>query len=189
MKRLLCVLLAAALLAGCALLLLPDDCLPETLRREAEKLQSLLKPEPRPETDSRPCEVLYAIDGDTLLLLVDGEKTTVRLIGIDAPESVHPETENNSPEGVLAAQRMRELVSGRKVTLEYDAERTDRFGRTLAYVYADGVLLEDYMLSEGLARAMSLEPNTRYEHHFAKLEREAEKAGAGFWGTGFYALP
>ncbi len=193
MKRLLCILLAAGLLAGCALVLLPPARLPEALRpaaealrREAEKIHKLLNPQPRPETDAETYEVLYAIDGDTLLLLMDGKKTTVRLIGIDAPESVHPEPENNSPEGVLAAQRLRELTDGQRVTLEYDAEKTDRFGRTLAYVYSDGTLLEDLMLSEGLARAMPLEPNTRYENHFSELELEAEKAGAGFWGTGFY---
>lgn len=193
-KRILPVLLAAAVLACCVLCFLPGHMLPQALRPAAEavrqgvqQFRQLLQPEPVPDPDADSYEVLYAIDGDTLLLLMNGEKATVRLIGIDAPESVHPEAEKNTPEGSRAAQRMRELTAGRRVALEYDAERVDRYGRTLAYVWLDGTLLEDLLLSEGLARTMPMEPNTRYERHFARLEEKAEKEGAGFWGTGFFS--
>ena len=194
MKRVFLALLTAVVLACCALCFLPERSLPEALRPAAEAVRQVvrqfwqrLRPEPVPDPDADSCEVLYAVDGDTLLLLINGEKVTVRLIGIDAPESVHPEAEKNTPEGSLAAQRLRELTSERRVTLEYDAQQTDRYGRTLAYVYLDGTLLQDRLLSEGLARTIPLEPNTRYEDHFARLEEKAEKEGAGFWGTGFFS--
>ena len=72
------------------------------------------------------------------------------------------------------------------MSLEYDQELTDRYGRTLAYVYVDGELLEDILLREGLAVTLVMEPNIRYQKHFEEIENQARKSGAGFWGTGFF---
>ena len=115
-----------------------------------------------------------------------GTEVTIRLIGIDAPESVHPEVEKNTPEGEQAALWLKQYMAGKRVTLEYDQELNDRFGRTLAYVYVDGFMLEDVLLTMGLARTLTMEPNTRYQHHFELLEKEAREGGSGFWGTGFF---
>ena len=97
------------LLGVTVLCFLPERSLPEALRPAAEavrqavrQLRERLRPEPVPDPDADSCEVLYAVDGDTLLLLINGEKVTVRLIGIDAPESVHPEAEKNTQPGGAA---------------------------------------------------------------------------------------
>lgn len=195
MKKLLCVLLICVLLAGSALYWFPDR-LPEPLRPASWMLRhwvhtleeriDRLYPQPEASPDLLSFEVIRAIDGDTLLISMYGAEVSVRLIGVDAPESVHPEAEKNTPEGELASAWMKHYISGRRVTLEYDQELTDQYGRTLAYVYTDGVLVEDVLLLTGMARTLTMEPNTRYQHHFEQMEKQAREGGSGFWGTGFY---
>lgn len=192
MKKLIAVLLLVLLAAGCVLMFFPDRLPPQlapasrALRELKESVERKWFPQPEPSPDAPTYAVICAIDGDTLLLSLDGTETTVRLIGVDAPESVHRIAEKNTPEGKTASQWMKQLVEGKRVSLEYDQERTDQYGRTLAYVYVDGVMLEDALLAAGMARTLTMEPNTRYQHHFETLEKEARESGAGFWGSGFF---
>ena len=192
MKKLLSVLLLGALLAACGLCFFPDK-LPEPLVPASQRIRQWVReaerrlfPEPEAATGVPDYEVIRAIDGDTLLISLFGNETAVRLIGVDAPESVHPDEEKNTPEGALASLWMKNYIAGKRVTLEYDQELTDRYGRTLAYVYTDGMLVEDALLAAGMARTLTMEPNIRYQHHFEQLEKQARAGGAGFWGTGFF---
>ena len=192
MKRLIAILLVLAVLAVGVLYFFPDRMPPalqsatRIVHNWVDNIRRLVWPEPEADPDEQACKVLYVIDGDTLVISVAGEKTTVRLIGVDAPESVHPDAEKNTPEGEQASQWLEHLVTGRLVTLEYDEEMTDRYGRTLAYVYLDGVLLQDALLTAGLARTLTMEPNTRYQRHFEQIEKKAEENNTGFWDTGFF---
>lgn len=192
MKKILVFLLILAVLAGCLLYFfpssLPRQLLPAsyTVREWVQSIEKRIWPEPEPEPDVLSYEVICAIDGDTLLINMFGQEVTVRLIGVDAPESVHPDAEKNTPEGELASLWMKRFIAGKRVTLEYDQERKDQYGRTLAYVYTGGMLVEDVLLAAGMARTLTMEPNTRYQHHFEMLEKEAREGGSGFWGTGFY---
>ncbi len=194
--KLLSALLVLTALCCAALLYLAEYCpeyVPEPLypasqqlRRWADGLERRIHPEPEPSPDALSYEVVHVIDGDTILISILGVETTVRLIGIDAPESAHRDTEKNTAEGKQAALFLNQFVTGKRVTLEYDEEAKDRYGRTLAYVYADGMMLEDVMLTMGMARTLTMEPNTRYQHHFEMLEKEAREGGTGFWGSGFF---
>ena len=185
------LLAVLVLLTAGALFFLPDSRIPaplvpasEALREAVGSIASRLDPQP-----SAPVElyrVIRVIDGDTLLIRKGGEEINVRLIGIDAPESVHWDETKNTPEGEIASAWLKSYMAEKKVALEYDEELTDRFGRTLAYVYADGLLLEDEILRAGMAVTLVMEPNTKYTKHFAAVEREAREAGVGFWGTGFF---
>ena len=74
------------------------------------------------------------VDGDTILVRIDGRRERVRYIGIDTPESVKPGARVQCF-GKAAAAANRRLVAGREVRLAYDAEARDRYGRLLAYVY------------------------------------------------------
>lgn len=192
MKKLLIFLLALVILAGCLLYFfpsqLPSRLLPAShaVREWVQGIENIIWPEPEASPDLLSCEVICAIDGDTLLISMSGQEVTVRLIGVDAPESVHPEAEKNTPEGELASLWMKQFINGKRVTLEYDQELKDQYGRTLAYVYTDGRLVEDVLLAAGMARTLTMEPNTRYQHHFEMIEKEARDGGSGFWGTGFY---
>lgn len=139
-----------------------------------------------------PYAVAWVKDGDTLTVIVDGTETTVRMIGVDTPESVNPDESKNTPEGKEASNFTKDLIPvGSNVWLEYDQGRTDKYDRTLAYVYlsdnkdisntAQAVLLE-----AGMARCMPIEPNTRYRNEFAEIEQKAIENGSGFWAIDFW---
>ena len=80
-------------------------------------------------------EVVRVVDGDTIIVDIDGTETRVRLIGVDTPESVHPDDTLNSERGKIASDFTSALLTGKQVYLEYDKEMTDKYGRTLAYVF------------------------------------------------------
>jgi micrococcal nuclease len=118
------------------------------------------------------------IDGDTLML--EGH-VRVRLIGVDTPETKHPH-KPVQPLGPEATEFTRRQVEGRDVTLAFDRERRDRYGRVLAYVYVDGKLLNEEIIRAGFSRAQ-----TQYKFErvmalrFQQAEDEAREAGRGIW--------
>ena len=135
-----------------------------------------------------PYEVTDIIDGDTIWVNVDGEHEKIRLLCIDTPESVHPDKSKNTEEGEYASDRVKNLLEGESVYLEYDASPEDKYGRMLAYVYLDDgeTMIERILLSEGLASIMTVQPNSKYADEFYKIQKKAREEGKGFWGTGFF---
>ena len=85
-----------------------------------------------------PSKVIRVVDGDTVVVELDGHPTTVRLIGVDVPESVHPRKPVERF-GVESSKFLHGLLDGRSVRLEYEPgpSRLDRYGRTLAYLVRD----------------------------------------------------
>ena len=120
------------------------------------------------------------IDGDTFVL-AGGEK--VRLIGVDTPETVHP----SKPVeffGKEASAFTRRMLDGKKVRLEFDVQRRDRYGRLLGYVYLeDGTFLNAELVRQGYAQVATYPPNVKHTDLFVKLQREAREAGRGLWGA------
>lgn len=128
-------------------------------------------------------------DGDTYHVELNGEDITVRLIGVDTPESVAPESyrKENTEEGSKVSELVKEKIKiGDTVYLEYDTSESDRYGRTLAYVYfADGTMVQDWLLSNGYATVYTLEPDTKYAEHFEELESQAKEQDIGIWSKEF----
>jgi len=136
--------------------------------------------------------VSRVVDGDTLKLS-GGER--VRLIGVDTPE-VHYSDKllrdaKKSGRDVAAIQAMgkkasdftKSLCGGKRVRLEFDAEKHDRYGRLLAYVYLeDGTFVNAKIIEEGYAQVMTIPPNVRYADRFLRLQREAREKLKGLWG-------
>jgi micrococcal nuclease len=126
-------------------------------------------------------QVVRVVDGDTIKVRLDGGRIErVRYIGIDTPESVKPGT----PVQCFAKKAGHfnaSLVSGRQVTLKTDAEERDRYGRLLAYVYADGRFVNRELVARGYARTLTIPPNVAHADEFARLARRAREAGAGLW--------
>ena len=127
--------------------------------------------------------VQRVVDGDTLLL---GTGERVRLIGVDTPETKHP----NKPVehfGREAAAFTKRLAEGKPVKLEYDQanahlQHKDRYDRTLAYVFLDdGTLLNSEIIRQGYGFAYTQFPFSRIEE-FRRLEREAREQKRGLWG-------
>ncbi len=130
------------------------------------------------------------IDGDTVEL---AGGRLVRYLGIDTPEVrrrqgsgwvVDPE-----PFGVEASAFNRRLVEGRRVSLEYDAQTSDRFGRILAYVYVDDVMVNAELLRAGLAEPLIIPPNVEHSEEFRALAEEARREQRGLWGGSLSSTP
>ncbi|HXL01813.1 MAG TPA: thermonuclease family protein [Candidatus Atribacteria bacterium] len=110
--------------------------------------------------------------------MANGEK--VRYIGVDTPELHHPqkEVEYYAREAYEANRR---LVEGKRVRLELDVEERDRYGRILAYVYVDDLMVNEWLVANGYARVATFPPNVKYAERFLQLEREARQAKVGLW--------
>ena len=137
-----------------------------------------------------PYMVQKVVDGDTFYIKKDGQDFKVRLIGVDAPESVAPSSsgKENTKEGEKAAAYLKDLIEGKNVYLEYDLDTYDQYGRLLAYVYKSDqqTMIQRLLLSEGFAMVVTYQPNVKYADEFVELQRQARDAGRGFWGTGYY---
>ncbi len=130
--------------------------------------------------------VTRVVDGDTVIVRFSpppegfGETERVRLIGIDAPESVRPGTPVQRFSEEAAAYARRHL-SGKNVTLRFDRDLRDRYGRVLAYLYLeDGVFFNAGMIEDGYAYAYTKYP-FRFLKEFRDLERRARREGRGLW--------
>ena len=123
-------------------------------------------------------QVERVIDGDTIKL-TNGER--VRYIGIDTPETKHPKKPVQYF-GEEAYEANRKLVEGRKVRLEFDVEKRDKYGRLLAYVYVDDTFVNAWLVENGFAQVMTVPPNVRYKELFLKLQKDARENKKGLWG-------
>lgn len=125
------------------------------------------------------------IDGDTISVRDAGR---VRLLGINTPEVAHRER-RAQPLGDEARQRLTELLAGKRVTLQFDQQRRDRFKRLLAHVTReDGTRINELLLQEGLARALFLQPNMLHLQRYYHIEAEAQQARRGIWSLPEYRL-
>ena len=125
--------------------------------------------------------VVRVVDGDTIVVRLDGREQRVRYIGVNTPESVDPRRPVQCF-GRDAAARNRELVGGKTVWLERDVSETDQYGRLLRYVSVDGRLVNAELVREGYARAVTYPPDVRHATLFRDLEQEARTASRGLWG-------
>jgi micrococcal nuclease len=125
--------------------------------------------------------VVDVLDGDTIVVRgSDREDETVRLLGVDTPETHHP-TEPVQCYGPEAAAFTSRRLFGEVVTLEDDVERYDIYDRRLAYVYLDGVRVNDELLRLGYARLLVIEPNRAHARTMLDRELEAEQHARGLW--------
>jgi micrococcal nuclease len=134
--------------------------------------------------------VTHVVDGDTIdVAMPDGDGETVRYIGIDTPETVKPDTpvQCGGPKAHSVNER---LVGGRTVTLRFDAERRDVYGRLLAYVYLPAarpgghpLFVNAELVRLGLARTLTIPPNDSFASLFARLAARAGALGRGLWGS------
>ncbi len=135
--------------------------------------------------DSAVVQVVRVIDGDTIqVCCVFGDRVKVRYIGIDTPETHHP-MRGVEPYGMEAAEANRNLVDGKKVTLDFDVQQLDKYGRTLAYIYLeDGTFVNAWLVENGYAMVMTVPPNVKHQELFLRLQREAREAKRGLWAKG-----
>lgn len=127
--------------------------------------------------------VVKVIDGDTLAVLMNGKPVTLRLIGLDTPETVDPRKPVQCF-GKAASDKAKELLSGKVVRLEFDASQgmLDKYGRTLAYVILpDGTLFNKYMIAAGYAHEYTYNLPYKYQKEFKAAEKTAREEKRGLW--------
>jgi micrococcal nuclease len=124
------------------------------------------------------------VDGDTLVVRLDDQSIKVRLIDVDAPESVDPRRPVQRFARESAAF-IRQLVEGKTVRLAYEpaGARIDRYGRTLAYLHRvdDDIFVNRELVAKGYAFAYVQYP-FQYMEDFRAAERSARERGLGLWG-------
>ncbi|RJP65944.1 MAG: hypothetical protein C4532_17110 [Candidatus Abyssobacteria bacterium SURF_17] len=128
-----------------------------------------------------PAKVVRVVDGDTIVIkLYNGTEGKVRYIGIDTPETKHP---NKGVEyyGKEATEANKRLVENKDVELEPDVQHWDRYGRLLAYVYVGEVFVNEALVRQGYAKASTYPPNVKYQDLFLAAQREARQEKRGLW--------
>ncbi len=137
------------------------------------------EPEPLGAADA---VVVRVVDGDTFEARIGGEVEDVRLIGVDTPETVEP-GEPVQCFGPQASRYAHRTLEGRPARLVFGLESRDVYGRLLAYAYIGHRFLNAELVRRGLARTLTIPPNTRHSALFDRLELRAARAGRGLWGA------
>ena len=139
--------------------------------------------------------VVSIVDGDTLKITYNGQKESVRLIGIDTPESrINKKTKKDAKRsgqdietiiamGKRATAYVESLVStGNTITIEFDVQERDRYGRLLGYVYlSNGKMLNEEIIKAGYAKVMTIPPDVKYKDRFLNAFKYAREAKRGLW--------
>jgi len=123
--------------------------------------------------------VIRVIDGDTIKI-ESGE--SVRYIGIDTPETVHP-SKPVECYGKEASDKNKELVDGKCVKLEKDISDIDKYYRLLRYIYIDNIFVNDYLVRQGYACASEYPPDVKFSEQFCEAQNEAEDNERGLWSA------
>lgn len=129
--------------------------------------------------------VIYSesVDGDTAKFKLHEEIITVRFLGIDTPETVHPSLEEQ-PYGKEASNHTKEkLQNANKIELEYDSNssKTDKYGRHLVWIWVDDSLLQEELIRKGLAKTYMLQDNYTYAWILQEKQEEAKEEKVGIW--------
>lgn len=123
------------------------------------------------------------VDGDTIKVMLDNKKTTVRFLAIDTPETVHP-TKGEEPYGKEASNYTCDKVkNAKKLELEYDegSTKTDKYSRALAWVFVDDNLLQKDLISLGYAKVAYLYGDYKYTDELKEIEKTAKSKKLGVW--------
>lgn len=130
-------------------------------------------------------QITKVTDGDTIHVKVNNEEITVRMKGVDTPETVDPR-KTVQCFGKEASNKTKELLTGRMVNLvpdKGDASLFDKYGRVLAYIYRDdGLFVNEYLVKEGYAHEYTYDKPYEMQKAFKKLEKQAREEKKGLWG-------
>ena len=128
-------------------------------------------------------QVTKVVDGDTIKIMYNGIEESVRMIGIDTPETVHP-TEAVECFGKEASDKMKEYVQGKNVKIMFDSSQgeRDKYGRILLYVWVDDVFINKQMILEGYAYEYTYSTPYQYQSEFKEAQKGSQGSKKGLWG-------
>ena len=126
-------------------------------------------------------KVVRVVSGQSFEVLGMGDQpnlvSQVRLVGIDAPDL------RQRPWGDKSKERLEALIADQPIMLEFDVEAKDKTGRTLAYVWKDGVLLNKQLVKDGYALFIARSPNHKYDLKLERAQQWARLMGQGIWDS------
>lgn len=138
-----------------------------------------------PSTAQEKAVVSRVVDGDTIKIMEDGKESTVRLIGINTPETVDPQKPVECF-GPAASDYTKNLLTGQTVFLDSDATQQDmdHYGRLLRYVYLpDGLFVNEKLVRDGYATEYTYDRPYRFRTEFLQAQAEAREADLGLWAA------
>ena len=137
------------------------------------------------------------IDGDVIQALYGGAEKRIRLIGIDVPESRVSSKAKKDKYADMSEDDIKTIIEmghkakayvndlikrGDMITIEFDVQEMDKYGRLLCYVYlSNGKMLNEEIVKAGYANVMTIPPNVKYKDRFLKAYQEAEENKKGLW--------
>jgi len=143
-------------------------------------LQTIINGDCIPMENEKEVGIVKSItDGDTIIVEINGVSYKVRYIGIDCPEPSEGEL------GISASNANRDLVLGKEVILFKDVSNVDRYDRLLRYVVVGNIFVNDYLVSVGMAKAVSYPPDTTCHNTFEETQYYAETNYYGMWSSMF----
>ncbi|MCG7333292.1 thermonuclease family protein [Salinicoccus roseus] len=172
---------AITLLAALAVMIIPLFMM-DNAENPVREINETFGSEER-SADRIPVEVATFIDGDTTKFHFEGEAASFRYLLIDTPETNHPRI-GEQPFGEEASARTKEILEDAdEIEVEFDVgPRQDHYERYLAYVYADGGMVNEILVREGLAQVKYINPpNTTHLDLLEEAEEKAESEGLGIW--------
>lgn len=167
---------------------------PKKVNVKKEKLKKKEESETTNTFDE--ARVIRVVDGDTIHVFFNGQKYKIRMIGVDTPETVHP----NKPVefyGKEASNFTKKSLSNKIVYLQKDVSETDRYGRLLRYVWLSrpssnepdeneivDKMYNAILVKQGYAQAYTYQPDSKYSHIFTRLQHNARENNLGLWSSG-----
>lgn len=127
--------------------------------------------------------VAKVVDGDTLSVSIDGKTQTIRLIGLNTPETVDPRKPVECF-GKQASDKAKKLLTGKKIRIEKDPSQGDydKYQRLLAYVFLeDGTNFNKYMIQEGYGYEYTYNLPYKYQKEFKLAQEQAKSQKKGLW--------
>ena len=165
-----------------------DSIISETEVKDdsTSQIDPFIEDDTNPVTNIVKYKVQSVVDGDTVKLLVDGASESVRLIGIDTPETVHP-SKPVECFGLEASKKAKEVLAGQTVGLEKEPTQgeRDKYNRLLGYIILeDGTNFNKLMIEEGYAYEYTYSVPYKYQTEFKQAQADAEANKRGLWADG-----
>ncbi len=137
-------------------------------------------------------EIVRIVDGDTMIFqpvelnenfpqFLPAQKYRIRLIGIDTPESVHPDERKNTEQGLIASAYSADMLLNQRVEIEFDVQIYDQYDRVLGYLWLDSKLYNEQIVKDGFAYLYTVPPNVKYVSRLENAQEYAENHQLGFW--------
>ncbi|MCL1595085.1 MAG: lamin tail domain-containing protein [Actinomycetia bacterium] len=156
----------------------PTTTEPATMSTEpsSDQAEPLVPLSSVPAPDGEAALVVSVVDGDTVVVEINGVEERVRLIGINTPESGECLADG-------ASVALQEIAAGRDVILSGDVNDRDMYGRLLRYMWVDDIFVNETMVGNGLAVARRYEPDTALADLLEVAQDIAREQGRGMWGA------